>query len=177
MSLTFLLQFKRTLYRKQNFPYHWKTWVISKITEIDSVTCVLKVKILSFSRMRTDRPLLYGGVSVQTGSLSGEGSLYSGRVSVQVGLCPKRSLSMESLSRGSLSRRRGLLSRQVSVWESFFPGISVPGPMFLLRISVKEVSAQGGSLSSGRGFLSRWISVRETDKEPPQTVKSGWYAS
>ena len=69
-------------------------------------------------------------------------------VSVQGGLCPRRSLS--GVFFGGVSVQGGSLSRQ---------GVSVQGDLCPGR----GVSAQGGSLSR-RGSLSRGVSVRETPK-------------
>ena len=111
------------------------------------------------------------------GSLSRWG-LCPREVSVQVGLCPKRSLSIGSLCPGVSVKGKGAFVRAVSGWLVFFPG----GSLCLFPCSV------WGSLSRKslfKGFFVKWegISVQRSfckgdppDKDP-QTVKSGWYAS
>ena len=104
------------------------------------------------SGMRTDRSLLYRGVSVQGVSLS------------RGCLCPGGSLSRGSLSRG-VSVQGGLcpggsLSRGVSVQGGLCPGGSLSkGGLCQGRVSVQGISVQG-------------VSVRETPPVNRMTHRS-----
>ena len=127
------------------------------------------------------RASLWGSLSTEVVSVQG-GSLFGGSLSRDGGLCPGKSLSEGSLSRGSLSRwvgvsvqmGRGSLSGGFPFWRVSVQG-SLYGGSLSRGVSVqtgRRILCPGGSLSGGlrmitsgryasywNAFLSKGISI------------------